>query len=74
MKAQTHVVYGPPGTGKTTVITELVRILVKNGHRVLVTSHTNVAVDNVLEKLEARSPVVSFAFNVPVDVLPVGKL
>ena len=46
-----HLVHGPPGTGKTTVITELVRILVKKGQRVLVTSHTNVAVDNVLEKL-----------------------
>jgi ATP-dependent exoDNAse (exonuclease V) alpha subunit len=45
------LIHGPPGTGKTTVITEIVRQLVKEGKRVLITSHTNVAVDNVLENL-----------------------
>ena len=45
------LIHGPPGTGKTTVITEIVRHLVNGGRKVLVTSHTNVAVDNVMENL-----------------------
>ena len=45
------LIHGPPGTGKTTVITEIVRHLADRGLKVLITSHTNVAVDNVLENL-----------------------
>lgn len=41
-------VWGPPGTGKTRTIGALVRELVRRGERVLVTSHTNVAVDTAL--------------------------
>jgi hypothetical protein len=46
-----ELIHGPPGTGKTTVITEIVRQLRRRGCKVLITSHTNVAVDNVMEKL-----------------------
>ena len=42
---------GPPGSGKTRVICELTYQLLKQGKRVLVCSTTNVAVDNVLERL-----------------------
>lgn len=49
------LIHGPPGTGKTTVITEIVRQLVKNNKKVLVTSQTHIAVDNVLEKLAEES-------------------
>jgi hypothetical protein len=49
-----HIIHGPPGTGKTTIISEIVKILRSKGQKVLVTSHTNVAVDNVLEKLAAQ--------------------
>ncbi len=47
------VIQGPPGTGKTTVITELVfQILAQQPHaRILITSQTNSAVDNVLDNL-----------------------
>lgn len=45
------LVIGPPGTGKTTFIAESAKHLSKE-ERVWVTSNTNVAVDNVLEKLE----------------------
>jgi len=45
------LIHGPPGTGKTTVITEVVRQLAVQGKKVLITSHTNVAVDNVIENL-----------------------
>ncbi|MFM9610291.1 AAA domain-containing protein [Streptomyces niveiscabiei] len=46
-------IIGPPGTGKTTVITELARESAKSGHRVLLTAHSNTAVDNVLTRLPA---------------------
>ncbi len=44
---------GPPGTGKTTVIAELIwqHIMKYPTRRILLTSETNLAVDNALEKL-----------------------
>ena len=47
------VIQGPPGTGKTTVITEIVfQLLVqKPDAKILITSQTNNAVDQVLENL-----------------------
>lgn len=57
------VIQGPPGTGKTTVITELInQILAKNKlAKILVTSQSNQAVDNVLEKIcISESKIVRF--------------
>ena len=50
---QSIFIQGPPGTGKTTVIVEAVkRRLARNpDERILVTSHSNLAVDNALERL-----------------------
>lgn len=48
------LVVGPPGSGKTEVIAKAADELAATGERVLVTSHTNIAVDNVIEKLAAR--------------------
>ncbi len=47
------IIQGPPGTGKTTVITEIVfQILNKQPNaKILITSQTNDAVDNVLDNL-----------------------
>ena len=47
------LIQGPPGTGKTTVITELLlQILRINPQsRILVTSKSNTAVDNVIERI-----------------------
>ena len=47
------VLQGPPGTGKTTVIAELIwqHIRRKQDVKLLLTSETNVAVDNALAKL-----------------------
>ena len=58
-------VWGPPGTGKTTVITGAVRAAVAAGHSVLVTSHTHVAVDNVLESLVADDARFGLGFLQP---------
>jgi len=46
-------IQGPPGTGKTTVIVEAIkRRLARNpDERILMTSHSNLAVDNALERL-----------------------
>jgi DNA replication protein DnaC len=41
-------IWGPPGTGKTFVIAHLIMAYVMMGQRVLVTSHTNTAVDQIL--------------------------
>ncbi len=43
-------VHGPPGTGKTVTIAWLLNELVRRGERVIIASHTNIAVDNALEK------------------------
>jgi hypothetical protein len=47
------LVQGPPGTGKTTFITELVLQELKHNpeSRILITSQTHAALDNVLERL-----------------------
>jgi len=48
------VMEGPPGSGKTTVVVELALQLASRGERVLFVSNTNVAVDNVVERLLAQ--------------------
>ena len=45
------LIQGPPGTGKTYTIVQITRALAAKGERVLITSQTNAAVDNVLERL-----------------------
>merc|ERR1740124_1631352 len=51
------LIHGPPGTGKTTTLAELIHQAVHVLHwKVLVTAPSNVAVDNVLERLIAHQP------------------
>ena len=51
------MIQGPPGTGKTTVIAEAIYQFVREGKRVLITSQSNDAVDNALERLLASPEV-----------------
>ncbi len=45
------IIHGPPGTGKTTTVVEFIRQAVARGHSVLACAPSNMAVDNMLERL-----------------------
>lgn len=47
-------IQGPPGTGKTKVISLIAKQLVAEGQRVLLTSHTHMAVNNALNKIASE--------------------
>ena len=51
------LIQGPPGTGKTTVIAEIIYQLAIQGKKVLLSSQTNLAVDNALDRL-AENPKI----------------
>src|SRR5262249_31159071 len=47
------IVHGPPGRGKTPAVVELIRQAVRRGEKVLACAPSNLAVDNLLERLLA---------------------
>lgn len=50
--SQVSIIEGPPGTGKTQTILNLVANIVISGKKVLITSNNDMAVKNIVEKLE----------------------
>jgi len=67
-----YLIYGPPGTGKTRTIAELAYQIVQKGESVLISSHTNVAVDNVLIRLSEifglQAPNIMARLGIPLKV------
>lgn len=51
LQAPMALIQGPPGTGKTTTLATFIAFLVRSGQRVLVAAASNLAVDNLLEKV-----------------------
>lgn len=45
------LLHGPPGTGKTTTIIEIILQEVKRGSKILACAASNIAVDNIVERL-----------------------
>jgi hypothetical protein len=49
--ADLAIIHGPPGTGKTTAVVELIRQAIRRGEKVVACAPSNLAVDNLLERL-----------------------
>jgi ATP-dependent RNA/DNA helicase IGHMBP2 len=63
------IIHGPPGTGKTTTLVELIRQITRRGERVLAVAPSNLAVDNLLEKVLAAGEK-AIRLGHPARVLP----
>ena len=66
---QIALIHGPPGTGKTTAVVEVIRQAVLRGESVLASAPSNVAVDNLAERLLHKGMRI-VRIGQPVRVLP----
>lgn len=69
------LIQGPPGTGKTTVIAEIIwqEIRKNSDCRILLTSQTNLAVDNALERLQGQAGIRPVRIGKPDKLEPEGR-
>ena len=63
------IIHGPPGTGKTTTVVAMICTAVAAGYRVLACAPSNLAVDNMAEKL-AEAGINLVRLGHPVRILP----
>ncbi|PQP99080.1 DNA-binding protein SMUBP-2 [Prunus yedoensis var. nudiflora] len=63
------LLHGPPGTGKTTTVVEIIMQEVKRGSKILACAASNIAVDNIVERL-ARHRVKLVRLGHPARLLP----
>ncbi|XP_071481045.1 DNA-binding protein SMUBP-2-like [Diadema antillarum] len=64
------VIHGPPGTGKTTTVVEVILQAVQQGMKVLACAPSNVAVDNLVERLAAVPSCRPVRLGHPARLLP----
>jgi len=63
------LIHGPPGTGKTITCVEVIAQLVRRGYKILTAADSNVAVDNLVERLD-RIGVNVVRIGHPARVIP----
>jgi len=56
------LLHGPPGTGKTTTVVEIILQEVKRGSKILACAASNIAVDNIVERLVPHRYVDSLMY------------
>lgn len=69
------LIQGPPGTGKTTVIAEIIWQSIRRNPdcKILLTSQTNLAVDNALERLQGQPGIRPIRIGRPEKLEPEGR-
>ena len=65
-----QLIHGPPGTGKTTTVCELIYQYTLRKQRVLVCAPSNIAVDNIVEKLIDSYSISCIRLGHPARLLP----
>ncbi|XP_063968826.1 DNA-binding protein SMUBP-2-like [Lytechinus pictus] len=64
------VIHGPPGTGKTTTVVEVIQQAVKQNMKILACAPSNVAADNLLERLSSNPSCSMVRLGHPARLLP----
>lgn len=65
------LIHGPPGTGKTTTVVEFIQQAVSKGAKVLACAPSNIAVDNLVERVvKGTGKVNAVRIGHPARLLP----